>query len=127
MARALLLLPALLLGVSPCFGDKPITCEAWKHVYTCDKYGCVDYGLLPLSPPSTPEPSHFYDKYAPKPWPTDSGALMCANLSPAYTPDGNGIAVLNWYTEGCSGGMLPSGWEQLPNAIPQSDFAPVKP
>jgi hypothetical protein len=86
-----------------CFGDKPITCEAWQRVYTCDKYGCSEYG-------TTPQKKTVH-----------ASVLGGWQL----VPDDRGILVQICMYDECE---YMTAWEPMPpGAIPQVDFKPVQP
>ena len=97
-----------------CFGAKPVTCEAWQHVYTCDKYGCIEYGEGPLGPPPVEHDSTVM-----------SSGPACAGTVILYRPDGSGILTLQ-LGEGCGSWPMPSNYNEIPQAIPRTDFKPVE-
>lgn len=102
----LLALAVALLGASPCFGDKPVTCEAWHQVYTCDKFGCVRYGLTPVDP------------YAALP----SAHIEVAGMT-QWIPDGNGVLNVACVPFTDVAAMC-YGWPD-PEDIPQSEMRPI--
>lgn len=110
-----------------CFGDKPITCEAWQRVYTCDKYGCVEYGILPIKPPPPPKDNCVY-KNGKREYCTvtfdNSGGIGFPQLEP------NGSGLLRQMCEPANGHTMctsGAGAPDIPEFIPQSDFKPVQP